>query len=226
MLFNIERHLCLGRLDELAEMIDIAELGMKDRFQDWGKWFEAQTEGCSEDEKQDFVDHYYDDLAMVRDTAPNLMRRALFVMAIALLEKVVADLCRLLSRVGAVAEHPPSRLYLQTSKMWLTKYARFPESLFGSEWKACLRAEALRHAIVHNGGCVPNASANMKKDIRNTIGLAKWHIYHSDKASLGQFGDIMMEQGFCEDALKQARTAYETLLRRGEKLAAKVGKES
>lgn len=222
MLFNIERHLCLGRLDELAEMMDIAERGMKDQFQDWEEWFEAQTEGCSEDEKQDFIDHYYDDLAMVRDTAPNLMRRALYVMTIALLEKVVADLCRLLSRVGAVAESPPSRLYLQTSKAWLLKYAKFPESIFGSEWKACLRAEALRHAIVHNGGCVPKESASMKKDIRNTIRLAKWHIDHSGRASLDQFGDIMMEEGFCEDALTQARSAYEELLNRAERKDFKI----
>jgi len=219
--FVIEKKLSLRRFDEFSELICITEESLKKSFERWCERFDKETADFSDGEKEEYIDINYDDLAMVRDTSPNLTRHAIYVMIVGVFEKVVADLCRMLHRSKIVLKKPREKLYLKASFEYLTQNATFPRSVFGKEWGYCIRAAALRNIIIHNGGRFPRKLQSKKlKEIKS---LAKWHIDHNTNVRITNNGEIKIEDGLCQQTLEQAKTAYMLLLIRAARIA-KIGK--
>ncbi len=205
--FRLHRRLWEYRLDDLRGFLRISEAGLSSKFEDWGDWYKRRTEGFSDEEKQEFIDFYYDDLSMVRDTAPNLFRRSAFVMTVGFFEASVADLCRLLHGTGSVRRSPKQKLYLDASREYLVACAQLPDSLFDECWDYCKQIEYLRNAIIHNNGEIPStATGSLGAAAESAKSFVRGHAH----VSLDDHGEVVVGPPFCESVLDQ----YEQIVRR------------
>lgn len=213
-LFSIYRSLWEYRANDLREFLRISEGGLASKFEDWGDWYEERTKGLSDEQRSEFIDDYYDDLAMVRDTAPNLFRHAAFVMIVGFFEATVADICRLLHRTKKVTHAPRQKLYLDASSEYLTAKAGLPALLFGGPWDRCKQAEWLRDAIIHNNGRLP---AHADGKLGDAVEAARGFVEGSAHISLSNHGDILIDAGFCEDVLELHEKMVRRLLKMVER---------
>jgi hypothetical protein len=209
MALHIHEQLWQASVNDLREFLRISEAGLVSEFKSWGDSYEKRTTGFSDEDKDRFIDAFYDDLALVRDTVPNLFRHAAFVMIVGFFEASVADLCRLLHRTKKVNHEPPQLLYLSESTKYLTTEARLPKSMFGRSWIYCRRAESLRNAIVHNNGTIP---AHAKGWLVSAVEAAQLFVKRSPNVSLSDRGHVLIEPGFCESVLTRHETLYRRLL--------------
>ncbi len=198
--YYIFKNLSEHRLDEIAKSLDLVENGLKNKFQDWEEWYEKKTEGYSDDEKSNFIDWYYDDLAMIRDTAPNMARQAMCVCISGYFETFMADMCRFVYKAKLVPSEPRQKLYLEDSQKYLIDKASFCEKLFHCpEWEFCIKASYVRNAIVHYNGRVPNhLQGNLKKQVE----IVKQFINDTEGISTTTFGDILIDIKYCELVMK------------------------
>ncbi len=141
-----------SRLEELQTFLDQTERGAQSEFGEFSKWVKGETAGMSDREASDFVDHYYDDLAMVRDVVPRIIRYSQVLIVYGFYEHEVAGLCRLLHAEGVTKKKPKNKLYLHDAKKYLIEQADFKERTFGKAWKYLDSARNVRNAIAHNSG--------------------------------------------------------------------------
>jgi len=208
--YYIFKSLSEHRLDEIVESLDLIESGLKNKFQDWGEWYEKKTKGWSDAEKSDFIDHYYDDLAMVRDTAPNMARQAICVCISGYFETFMADLCRYVYKTKLLPSGPRQKLYLEDSQNYLIDKAGFCEQLFDSqEWKFCIKASYVRNAIAHYNGRVPNhLQGNLKKQAE----IITQFINNTEGVSVTTIGDILIDIDYCKLVMKHIKKMTEIFL--------------
>ena len=217
--FHIHKEVWEYRLNDLREFLRISEAGLTSKFKDWGNWYEERTKGFSEERKGEFIDNFYDDLALVRDTVPNLFRHAAFVMIVGFFEGSVADICRLINRTKKVSPEQklPPMLYLRDSSKYLIK-AGLPESLFGRRlgWEYCKRAVCLRNAVIHNNGQIP---AHADDNFAVAIKAARTFVKRNAHISLSkhEHGDVMIKPGFCEYVLARHEKVFRRLIGTVEK---------
>ncbi|MCX5644609.1 MAG: hypothetical protein NTZ17_07970 [Phycisphaerae bacterium] len=211
-------------LDEMRRFIDIGEHALESEFKDWGDWYEKQTQGFSEEEKHEFVDAYYDDLATVRDLAPQLFRRACFVMQVDFWETTAANLVRTLHRFGLLSGTPKQRIYHGGSKDYLLNHVGFRKSAFGRAWAFCERADKVRNIIVHNNGELPHTPQtqnNLAKDVK----IAKRFIKSTAHIHLSDSSSVELEQGFCYAVNEKAVECVETLIAEAHRIHDARGKK-
>jgi hypothetical protein len=202
---NKRHYICLFqrlselRLDEISEFLNLIESGLANKFQKWEEWYKIETDCWSDDDKDAFTDHYYDDLAMVRDIAPNMARHAMCVCLSGYFENFMADLCRFLHRHIPVASGPGQILHLDNSKKYLINECTVDRNIFASQqWEFCVRASYVRNAIVHCGGRVP-------EHLLGTLGwranIIKQFVNSTDGIYITQTNDIMIENRYLNQVI-------------------------
>lgn len=209
-MFDIFKHLSGHRLDEIKESLDLIEGGLKSKFEDWGDWYEKRTKGWSDDERSEFIDHYYDDLAMVRDTAPNMARQAMCVCLSGYFETFLADSCRFLHRGKKSFSSPKQKLYLEDSKEYLIDVAGFDEKLFNSEeWTFCVKASYVRNAIAHCDGRIPN---HVQGNLERQVEILKQFVSDTDGIKLTTLHEILIEAEYCKLVVENIGTSIDAII--------------
>lgn len=209
-LFNIFKRLTVHRLEEIKESLELIESGLKSKFDDWAEWFDKSTTGWSNDEKDDFVDHYYDDLALVRDTAPNMSRQAMCVCMSGFFETFLADSCRFLHRKKGSLASPKQKLYLEDSKNYLIEIAGLDVMLFESEeWEFCLKASYVRNAIAHYNGRIPK---HVKGGLKKQVEEIERFVNDTDGIELTTLHEIIVESEYCELLAENINISIEAIL--------------
>ena len=192
--FRVAMHWLQSGMDETEHFIHIGESGLKSEFEDWGDWYKKRTKGFSAEEKRDFIDGYYDDLVMVRDVAPQMFRKACFVMLIGAWETTAANLVRTLHRFGVLPTKPQQKIYCDKAKEYLRDDIGFRKSIFRGAWAFCERAAKVRNIIIHNNSHLP-------RDVQGTLGngveIARRFIRYTRHIHLSDHSDIELDQGFC-----------------------------
>lgn len=75
-MFDLHEVLVGLRFKVIEAFIEHSREGMHATWKAFSKRFDCTTAGWSDDEIADYVDYIYDDLAMVRDESPQLLRHA------------------------------------------------------------------------------------------------------------------------------------------------------
>ena len=195
--------LWLTALSELEEFIRLTNRGISLELKKFGQWLEDRTANMSQDEANKFVDIYYDDLAMVRDLAPQMLHYAQYLVLFGVFEHEAGGLCRALWRECKATREPPDNLYLDKVEEFLRQHAGFRKKVFGKEWRFMLGARYPRNAIAHNRG-------SLKKN--RQVGKARAFIHRHPKLGLNDWDTVVVEDGFCEDMLQKMEAAMESLI--------------
>lgn len=216
--FHLFKELSEHRLEEIIEFLDLIEIVLAKKFQDWGKWYEGKTKGWSDDDKAEFIDFYYDDLMMVRDTSPNMARQAVCVCMSGYFEAFVGDLCRVLHRSIPLAFAPKQRLYLDASKKYLMKIDGFDKINFEcKQWMFCVHAHYVRDAIAHYNGQLPWRSQGGLKERINVI---KRFVSSTDGIDITSTNRINIERRYCTQVVDNIKQIGRRLILAGEKCLA------
>lgn len=197
--YYIFKHLSEIRLYEITDCLNLIESALTNKFQNWGEWFEKETDGWSDADKEDFIDHYYDDLAMIRDTAPNMVRQSMCICLSGYIENFMADFCHFLHRHIPRSPCPKQKLYIEGSMKYLMKIDNFNKEIFDSQqWLFYTKAKYVRDAIVHYNGRLPSHSQGKIKERVNEI---KRFVDDTDGIDITTTNDIMIEKSYCENVI-------------------------
>lgn len=192
--FRIAMKWLQSGMNRMGDFIQIGESGLKSEFEDWGDWYERQTDGFSDEEKSDFIDGYYEDLAMVRDVAPQMFRKACFIMLIGVWETAAANLVRHLYQFNILGNKPIQKIYCDKAKLYLRDDVGFRKSTFRGAWDFCERAAKVRHIIIHNDGRLPYGAQGK---LGNNVETARRFVRYTRHIHLSQHSSIELDREFC-----------------------------
>jgi hypothetical protein len=205
MLFPIHKQLVKFKFLELEAFITHSRNGMSATWKKFSKEFNERTAGWSEDEIAEYVDQMYDDIAMLRDESPQLLRHAQAMVVYGSFEHSMANLCRAVHRDGKVTAALPKEIHLRHAERYLHPALPNGHAAFATDWGWMDDFRIIRDWMAHNAGKVQKdttAGGNWdraKQFLRRNRGMIKF-------ASLG---DILVEDAFTTRVLGRARGAID-----------------
>ena len=150
MLFNIHKSLTEYRMEAVKAFIDHSQSGMQTMLEEFSAEFDRTTSGWSQELINDYADHIYDDIAMIRDESPELLRHAQCMIIYGTFEHAIVNLCRAIHR-DQKAPAPSKRIaYMDDVRGYLKPLVK--SSAFGSEWQWMHELRIIRNWMAHNGG--------------------------------------------------------------------------
>jgi vacuolar-type H+-ATPase subunit I/STV1 len=87
--YNLVWLLSEYRLELIEQYSEEVEKFIALKFDEFVKQAEEATEGLSEDEQQNYYEYYYDDLALVRDEYPSILRYSIITATYSSLERAL-----------------------------------------------------------------------------------------------------------------------------------------
>lgn len=190
------------QLDQLKEFLRITNTGVASEFAKFDEWVRQKTSDFTGQEADEFIDHYYDDLAMVRDVAPQMLRYAQILCLYGSVERVAAEIYRTLYMRSKATKKPDKDMYLDSTKKYLVDFAKFRKEVFGEDWSFLMGVRDVRNAIAHSDG-------RIGKDERGKA--ARSFIRTNKHLKLDQLNKVLVEQGFCEELLNRIEAAMRLL---------------
>jgi hypothetical protein len=151
-IFPIQQRLTDFHFEELRGFIDHTRTGMASTWKEFNAKFERTTAGWDEDQKHEYAEHIYDDIASLRDASPQLLRQAQCMMIFGTFENGVANLCRAIHRDKKIAVAPPDNLYTYKAKAYLLPHIGKRPAPFTTEWAWLDEFRIFRNWMAHNGG--------------------------------------------------------------------------
>lgn len=150
---------------------------------------EAELNELPEDKREDYIDWNYDDLALVRDEFPGILRSTTFIALYSVLEHRLRHVCGLLKR-GEFRKFKgkPGESYLDRARRFIEIECERPFPRASAEW--CLlngHFRIIRNCLVHEAGEVRG-----KEAVLSAISVLKG-IEQSER------GEIILEDA-CLDA--------------------------
>lgn len=207
--FSLHRRLHAFRFEEVDSFVRHSRQGMRTAWKQFTKDFDKATAGWSESQVSDYVDHNYDDMAMLRDESPQLLRQAQCMVVYGTFENGLAKLCRAVHRDGQIATTPPSKLYMDDVKGYLRPHIRDTPKPFASDWQWMHEFRIIRNWLAHNGGVAqPDIETNgnwatANRFLRRNRGLIKFV----------RWNEIQIEDGLVDRAIRKATDATNRLER-------------
>ncbi len=192
--FRIAMDWLQSDVSEMGRFIDIGESGLKSESEDLGRWYKKRTQGFSEEQRSEFADFNYEDVVMVRDVAPQMFRKACFVMLIGVWETTAANLVRTLHRFGLLRNKPQQKIYCDRSKKYLLDEIGFRKSAFRGAWRFCERAAKVRHIIIHNNSRLP---CGVQGNLGDHVETARRFIKDTPHIHLSDHSSIELDRDFC-----------------------------
>jgi len=190
------------RVEQMRGFLKITNSGTASEFAKFGEWVDQQTSGLSARDADEFIDHYYDDLAMVRDIAPQMLHYAQILCIYGAFEHAAADIYRTLHRLTKATRKPPKNMYLHVTQKHLVDFAGFRKKAFGKDWTFLMQVREVRNAIAHGDG-------RLRQD--NKAIAAKRFIKANKHLGLDQLDTILVERAFCKDLLGRIEKAMQLL---------------
>lgn len=137
-------------LHRFEEYNDHVESSLTSELKKIGKWGEA----LHEDKREEFFDWYYDDIANMRDTFPQLLRASLFLSVYAFLEHELDVLCKRYKKEKSlsldVSDLRDKGIF--RSQNYLKKVVSIPFPDNSPEWSRIRACQSLRNHMAHAGG--------------------------------------------------------------------------
>ena len=214
-------------LNDMEQFIRAGESALQSEFESWGEWYDQQTQGFSEEEKQDFIDAYYDDVALVCDMAPQHFRRACVIMLIGYWETTAANLVRTLRKLELL-QPPPDKcrepLYHWKSKACLLDYGGFDKSVFGQAWNFCEEVNIIRDIIAHSNSRIPYLHPDEKYYKESE--RAKLFIEGTPDIYLSNSYIIELDSGFSETVNRAVVESIQCLMAEAQRIHRQKSKTS
>lgn len=213
-IFGIHNRLVEFRFKEIESFIDHSREGMNATWMEFSKEFDRTTAGWTEAEISDYVDHIYDDLAMLRDESPRLLRHAQCMIVYGTFESAIVGLCRALHRDRKIAQAPAIKMYMDDVKGYLQPHLRARPEPFANDWQWMHEFRIIRNWLAHNGGKVQKDThaagkwAQANRFVRRNRGLIKF----------GGVGEIAIEDTLVDRAVIKAEGAFDRLQRAAQRL--------
>jgi hypothetical protein len=206
-IFFIQQRLTEFRFDELRGFIDHSRNGMASTWKEFGEQFEKTTAGWDDDQKNEYADHIYDDIASLRDASPQLLRHAQCMMIFGTFENGLANMCRAVHRDAKIAAAPPGNLYTYKAKAYLLPHIGKRPAPFATEWAWLDEFRIFRNWMAHNGGraqrdATPGGNwSRAQQFLRRNRGLLR----------MAQHYEIAVEDGLVDRALTRASDAMQRI---------------
>jgi hypothetical protein len=206
-MFRVERTLTRHRLQEIASFIDYSRQGMTAMWKKFSARFDRVTASLTEDAMAEYIDQFYDDIAMLRDESPQLLRHAQCMIVYGTFEKSMANLCRAVHSDGKITGPPPGKLYMGKAKGYLRPHIRARPQPFGRDWKWMEEFRIIRNWMAHNGGRVqqdtePDGNwAKAKRFVLRNRGLIEF----------ARFDEIIVKDQLVDRAVEKATRAISTV---------------
>lgn len=123
--------------------------------------FEESMKELSDDEKEEFVNWHYDEIAQYRDDFPMIMRNSLFISVYSFLEEKVIDLCNQPDETSIKLDDLQGN-GIKRASLFIKKVKKddFPDDT--KEWHFINNANQIRNCIVHCGGDIEKAKTPKK----------------------------------------------------------------
>jgi hypothetical protein len=176
----------------------------------WKKFsarFDKVTAGLTEEAMAEYIDHVYDDIAMLRDESPQLLRHAQCMIVYGTFEKRMANLCRAVHSDGKITNPPPDKLYMDDVKGYLRLHVGTRPQPFGKDWQWMDEFRVIRNWMAHNGGKVQldtKSNGNWvkaKRFVRRNRGLIEF----------ARFDEIIVNDQLVDRALEKATRAISAI---------------
>ncbi|AWG44890.1 hypothetical protein BEH_24645 (plasmid) [Priestia filamentosa] len=153
------------------------------------KTYEDGIKELQEEEVDDYIDEYLDNLIQYSYDFPTLMRKSLFVSIYTFLEDKMVDLCVPTDNTLLNLNDIQGKGIEQAS-VYLKKVLRldFPDS--GKEWHYIKKANLIRNCIVHANGNVSKSTS--QKKLRNIIN-------DMPSITIDKSDHIRLDSNFCLD---------------------------
>lgn len=167
---------------------------MRAAWRKFSKDFDKTTAGWAKDQVAHYVDHIYDDLAMIRDESPRLLRYAQCMIVYGTFENSVVRICHLLNRAGRIGATPPRRMYAHHAREYLhTHVMPWPED----DWQWLDGFRVIRNWMAHGSGRVP---PSYDRD----WALARAFARHNRGAiTIPKLGTIVVKDGLVDRAFEK-----------------------
>jgi hypothetical protein len=213
--FHFTRQLAEFRLHSVRGFIDHSRDGMAAMFEEFNAEFDRLTADYSQEERDEYADWRYDDIAQIRDESPELLRHAQCMMIYGAFENILASLCRSLHRDGKITDPPPEEIYTYRAKQYLKPVLPAQPSPFAAEWEWLNQFRVIRNWLAHNGGKIqrpkPQVSATPTKAERKAVHdwqTAKdFQRAHADLIEFRDTRDIVVQDGLVDLAFDNVKAA-------------------
>ena len=206
-MFRIERTMTRHRFQEITSFINHSRQGMAAMWKKFSARFDKMTAGLTEEAIAEYIDHVYDDIAMLRDESPQLLRHAQCMMIYGTFEKRMESLCRAVHSDGKITSPPRDKLYMDGAKGYLCPHIGTRPQPFGKDWEWMDEFRIIRNWMAHNGGKVqkdikPNGNwVKAEKFVRRNRGLIKFE----------RFDEIVVNDQLVDRAVEKANRAIRTI---------------
>jgi hypothetical protein len=197
-MFGVHQSLADFRRREIESFIQHSRQGMKATWKEFGEKFDKTTAEWSEEDTAEYVDHIYDDIAMLRDESPQLLRHAQCMIVYGTFENSIVNLCRAIHRDGKITTPLKDKAYMDDVKGYLKPH--IGATAFGKEWEWMHEFRIIRNWMAHNGGKVQEDTTpggnweRAQTFVRRNRGLIKF----------ARYGEIIVEDGLVDRALEKA----------------------
>lgn len=210
-IFYIHRSLTDFRLEEMEAFIHHSRSAMNAAWQEFNRDFDAKTAGWDQRAIDCYINGIIDDVAMLRDASPQLLRQTHCIMLYGTFEHALADLCRTVHRDKKITTPLKADLYMSDIKGYLRPHIGKRPVPFAKEWEWLDEFRVIRNWLAHNDGKIrkdnPHRLAVANRFVRRNRGLI--HFTH--------LRDIVIEQGLVDRALQKVRAALDRVFNATQK---------
>jgi hypothetical protein len=203
-IFTLQKRLTEFRLKEISSFIDHSRDGMKATWKEFSKEFDETTKGLTGEQIAEYVDHIYDDMAMLRDESPQLLRHAQCMIVYGTFESSIVNLCWAAHKYGKINDAPTKKnMYMDDVKGYLRPHIRTHPAPFAKEWQWLHEFRIIRNWMAHNGGKTQEDTqpsdnwANAQTFVRRNRDLIKF----------AKSGEIIVEDGLIDRAIEKTTRA-------------------
>ncbi len=173
----------IGKLQTFREYAQYIESSLENKINE----FEDSVKEVDEEEIDDFVEFYSDELSQFGEEFPAIMRNSLFISIYSFLEEKVIDLCEQPDEAGIKLDELQGN-GIKRASLFIKKVKKddFPEDT--KEWHFIQNANQIRNCIVHCGGNIDKAKK--PKKITNAVN-------ELENVSLSRHDRIILNEKFC-----------------------------
>ncbi|MFB1083112.1 hypothetical protein [Jeotgalibacillus sp. JSM ZJ347] len=188
------------QLEKLKDYGEYIESNLK---QEMNK-IEDSLKELDEDEADEFVEFYYDDIAHFRDEFPRLMRNSQFTTIYSFLESKMLDLCEKYEQDLKLSEITGKGIV--KAQIYLKKVIKIDFPDHAKEWQYIKKSNKVRNCIVHANGDVSKLSESDQRKLINVVNDLE-HI------SINKQRHLILDEKFCFNFINITENFLETIFK-------------
>jgi hypothetical protein len=202
---NIHHVIVSIELDDLKIYSEKMEEQLQHQVDGFNEWFEQQSEGMSDEDKNKFGEYYSDEYHTLARTNLTLFRSSTLLTIYTCLEKHLKRLClNLQNKLNHSNNLLPKKAYIHHCRDFLVKHSIVNENVFNEsyEWNQINKVyREIRNAFAHNQGEIDEEMlAQIQEGIKNL------------KCSIdNQTDEVKLEKAFCFEFIQTIEAFFDSL---------------